>query len=71
MSESDASPRAAALAALVAVLAIAAAGCGGDDEGGGEAWQIEGLGSSLDEIKENARAEGGRQPRPVAPVRHA
>ena len=46
------------LVALVAVLAIAAAGCGGDDEGGGESWQIEGLGSSLDEIKENARAEG-------------
>jgi putative spermidine/putrescine transport system substrate-binding protein len=46
------------LVALIAVLAIAAAGCGGDDEGGGESWQIAGLGSNLDEIKENARAEG-------------
>ncbi|MSO57451.1 MAG: extracellular solute-binding protein [Thermoleophilia bacterium] len=44
-----------ALAALVGSLALAAAGCGGDD-GGGAA--IEGLGSSLEEIQENAKAEG-------------
>jgi putative spermidine/putrescine transport system substrate-binding protein len=49
----------AGLLALVAVLAVAAAGCGGDDEGsaGGD-WQIEGLGTTLDEIKANAKEEG-------------
>jgi putative spermidine/putrescine transport system substrate-binding protein len=45
------------LLALVAMLAVVAAGCGGDDEGGGD-WQIEGLGSNLDEIKANAQEEG-------------
>ena len=45
------------LLALVAVLAVVAAGCGGDDESGAST-EIEGLGSTLDEIKENARAEG-------------
>jgi putative spermidine/putrescine transport system substrate-binding protein len=45
------------LLALVAMLAVVAAGCGGDDEGGGD-WQIEGLGSNLDEVKENAQQEG-------------
>jgi putative spermidine/putrescine transport system substrate-binding protein len=44
-------------ALLVAVLAGIAASCGGDDGGGGD-WQIEGLGSTLDEIRENAREEG-------------
>jgi putative spermidine/putrescine transport system substrate-binding protein len=45
---------------LVAALSVVAAGCGGgDDEGGGSAaTEIEGLGSSLDEIKELARQEG-------------
>ncbi len=47
----------AALALLVAALAVIAAGCGGDDEGGG-GTQIEGLGSTLDEIKEAAKTEG-------------
>ncbi len=47
----------AVLALLVAALAVVAAGCGGDDEGGG-GTQIEGLGSTLDEIKEAARTEG-------------
>jgi putative spermidine/putrescine transport system substrate-binding protein len=49
----------AGLLALVAVLAVAAAGCGGDDESsaGGD-WQIEGLGSTLEEIQENAKSEG-------------
>jgi putative spermidine/putrescine transport system substrate-binding protein len=46
-------------ALLVAVLAGVAASCGGDDDGGGGGdWQIEGLGSTLDEIKESAREEG-------------
>jgi putative spermidine/putrescine transport system substrate-binding protein len=45
-------------ALLVAVLAGIAASCGGDDGGGGGDWQIEGLGSTLDEIRENAREEG-------------
>jgi putative spermidine/putrescine transport system substrate-binding protein len=45
-------------ALLVALLAGIAASCGGDDDDGGANWQIEGLGSSLDEIKENARSEG-------------
>jgi putative spermidine/putrescine transport system substrate-binding protein len=45
-------------ALLVAMLAGIAASCGGDDDDGGANWQIEGLGSSLDEIKENARSEG-------------
>jgi putative spermidine/putrescine transport system substrate-binding protein len=55
----------AAFALLLIALAFAAASCGGDDddegEGGGdaaEATQIEGLGSTLDEIKEKARDEG-------------
>jgi putative spermidine/putrescine transport system substrate-binding protein len=53
-----------AFALLLVALAFAAASCGGDDdEGGGggdgdEATQIEGLGSTLDEIKEKAREEG-------------
>ena len=38
-------------------LAVVAAGCGGDDEGGA-GWQIEGLGSSIEEIQERAREEG-------------
>ena len=46
----------AALAVLVAALAVLASGCGGDDGGGGTA--IEGLGSSLEEIKEQAKTEG-------------
>jgi putative spermidine/putrescine transport system substrate-binding protein len=45
-------------ALLVALLAGIAASCGGDDDDGGENWQIEGLASSLDEIKERARDEG-------------
>ena len=50
----------ASLAACVAALAVVAAGCGGDD--GGESasgdWQIAGLGSTMEEIQENARSEG-------------
>ena len=44
----------AALVLFVAVLAVMAAGCGGDDDGGGAA-QIEGLGSTLEEIQANAK----------------
>lgn len=45
---------------LVAALSVVAAGCGGDDDGGGgsAATEIDGLGTSLDEIKELARDEG-------------
>ena len=45
------------LLALVAMLAVVAAGCGGDEESSAST-EIEGLGSTLDEIKENAKAEG-------------
>jgi putative spermidine/putrescine transport system substrate-binding protein len=44
----------AGLLGLVTALAIAAAGCGGDDGGG----SVEGLGGSLEEIQEQAREEG-------------
>jgi putative spermidine/putrescine transport system substrate-binding protein len=48
----------AALAALVGALCFVAAGCGGDDDGGGASWQLEGLGSTQEEIQDKARAEG-------------
>lgn len=49
----------AALGLLVAALAVAAAGCGGGDgDGGSASTEIEGLGSSLEEIQELAREEG-------------
>jgi putative spermidine/putrescine transport system substrate-binding protein len=48
----------AAFALLVGTLAVLSAGCGSDDEEGSSATQIEGLGSDLDEIKEQAREEG-------------
>jgi putative spermidine/putrescine transport system substrate-binding protein len=45
---------------LVAALSVVAAGCGGgDDEGGGEvSTEVEGLGTSLEEIQSLAREEG-------------
>ncbi|HXF97755.1 MAG TPA: extracellular solute-binding protein [Gaiellaceae bacterium] len=43
---------------LVLALAAVAAGCGGGEEGAAGAWQIEGLGSTLDEIQDAARQEG-------------
>jgi putative spermidine/putrescine transport system substrate-binding protein len=45
---------------LVAALSVVAAGCGGgDDEGGGRAsTELEGLGTTLEEIQANAREEG-------------
>ena len=47
----------AAVGLLVAALSVVAAGCGGGDDGGGD-WQIEGLGSTLEEIQANAQDEG-------------
>jgi putative spermidine/putrescine transport system substrate-binding protein len=48
------------LVALVVALAVLAAGCGGDGDSStsGEDWQIEGLGSTIEEIQENAKNEG-------------
>jgi putative spermidine/putrescine transport system substrate-binding protein len=46
------------LALLVAALAVVAAGCGGGDDGGEASTEIEGLGSSAEEIQELAREEG-------------
>ncbi len=49
----------AALGLLVAALSVVAAGCGGgDDEASGADWQIEGLGSTLEEIAANGKTEG-------------
>jgi len=48
----------AAFALLVGALSVVAAGCGGDDEGSGASTEIEGLGTSLEEIQENAKSEG-------------
>jgi putative spermidine/putrescine transport system substrate-binding protein len=44
---------------LVAALSVVAASCGGDDDGGGEvSTEIDGLGTSLEEIQQLAREEG-------------
>ena len=48
----------AALGLLVASLSVVAAGCGGDDDEGSASTEIEGLGSSLEEIQGLAREEG-------------
>jgi len=48
----------AGLGLLVAALSIVAAGCGGGGGGGSASTEIEGLGSSLDDIQANARKEG-------------
>jgi putative spermidine/putrescine transport system substrate-binding protein len=48
----------AALGLLVAALSVVAAGCGGGDDEGSASTEIEGLGSTLDEIKANAQNEG-------------
>jgi putative spermidine/putrescine transport system substrate-binding protein len=47
-----------ALGLLVAALSVVAAGCGGGDDDGEASTEIEGLGSSLEEIQELARDEG-------------
>jgi putative spermidine/putrescine transport system substrate-binding protein len=44
---------------LVAALSVVAAGCGGGDDGGDEAsTELEGLGTSIEEIRDLARQEG-------------
>jgi len=48
----------AALGLLVGALSVVAAGCGGGDGGGGASTEIEGLGTSLEEIQTLARDEG-------------
>jgi putative spermidine/putrescine transport system substrate-binding protein len=49
----------AALGLLVGALSVVAAGCGGGDDGGsGASTEIEGLGTSLEEIQANAKTEG-------------
>lgn len=48
----------ALLAMLVGSLSVVAAGCGGGGDEGSADWQIEGLGTTLDEIEANARDEG-------------
>ena len=48
----------AVLGLLVGALSIVAAGCGGDDGGSGAGTEIEGLGTSLEEIQANAKTEG-------------
>ena len=48
----------ALLALVVAALAVVAAGCGGDDSSSSSSTQIEGLGTTLEEIQANAKEEG-------------
>jgi putative spermidine/putrescine transport system substrate-binding protein len=43
---------------VVGALSVVAAGCGGGDGGGGASTEIEGLGTSLEEIQTFARDEG-------------
>ena len=45
-------------ALLVAALSVVAAGCGGGDDEGSASTEIEGLGSTLEEIQANAKNEG-------------
>jgi putative spermidine/putrescine transport system substrate-binding protein len=48
----------AALAVLIGALSVVAAGCGGGDDEGSASTELEGLGSSLEEIQANAKDEG-------------
>ena len=48
----------AVLGLLVAALSVVAAGCGGGDDEGSASTDLEGLGTSLEEIQTNAREEG-------------
>ena len=48
----------AVLVLLVAALAVVAAGCGGSDDSSSSSTQIEGLGTTLEEIQANAKTEG-------------
>ena len=47
-----------ALGLLVAALSVVAAGCGGGDDEGSASTEIEGLGTTLEEIQANAKTEG-------------
>jgi putative spermidine/putrescine transport system substrate-binding protein len=47
-----------ALALLVGALSVVAAGCGGGDDESSASTEIEGLGSTLEEIQANAQTEG-------------
>ena len=53
------------LVVVVAALAFLAAGCGGDGDSSasGEDWQIEGLGSTLEEIQIDGEGRGRGEPR--------
>jgi putative spermidine/putrescine transport system substrate-binding protein len=48
----------AALGLLVGALSVVAAGCGGGDDESSASTEIEGLGTSLEEIQANAKNEG-------------
>jgi putative spermidine/putrescine transport system substrate-binding protein len=57
MAKSKRGARWLAFGLLVAALSVVAASCGGGDDGGAST-EVEGLGSSLEEIQELAREEG-------------
>ena len=48
----------AVLGLLVGALCVVAAGCGGGDDEGSASTEIEGLGSTIEEIQANAQTEG-------------
>ena len=47
-----------ALGLLVAALSVVAAGCGGGDDEGDASTELEGLGTTPEEIQANAQTEG-------------
>ena len=54
---------------VVAALAVVAAGCGGSDDSSSSSTQIEGLGTTLEEIQANAKEEGEVEPRQLGRLR--
>jgi putative spermidine/putrescine transport system substrate-binding protein len=48
----------AAFGLLVTALSVVAAGCGGGDDGGSASTEIEGLGTTVEEIQANGQTEG-------------